>query len=377
MNSNFAILMCGSKGYKNYRHIADLFTWKHLLLSRGYKEENIITLAYNDLNTPIYHECGGENIKTSIDYENIEATKNNFLNIISYPEYDNITRSFWLFKHKEHINNFKSDFNSEHKKHLNFTGLQKENINVVIIYINHGSVNMLSVPNKFDEEIYVDELQNAINMLSKHVNNILLFIEACYSGSFITNIKNNNWNNNILVFTAASGFESSYSFGYCEDIETFTTDEFTYNVINFIDNDKGTNKINDLINYVSKYTTHSHIMITPNKLLNKYLHVFFSKSNYTIFEGIERNNNNKGTNNELKIINPLYSKLLHKLNKYSVEGRKHDSKIYDCYKTVTKIVKRLCFHDINETLIKTYNKIGKLCKYYTMIDIINELNNIC
>lgn len=377
MKTRFAILMCGSKGYNNYRHIADLFAWKHLLTSRGYKKENIITFAYNDVKGPIYHECHGEDIKSEIDYENIEATKNNFLNVISYPEHDETTRHYWIFKNNKHINNYKSDFNSNITKHLNFTGLDKKDIEVVIIYINHGSVNLLSVPNKFDEEIYVDDLQNAVNMLSVYVNSVLVFIEACYSGSFITNIKNNDWNKNIFVFTASSSFQSSYSFGYCESLHTFTTDEFTYNVINFIDNNKDNSTlIKDLVNYVSKHTTHSHIMLTQNNILNNKLSTYFGISKYPIFNGIEKKERN-GINNEIKFIHPLYYSLIKTLKDYEPLTYKEDNEIYTCYKTITKITKKLCFHDINETIIKTYNKIGKLCKYYETINIIENLNKLC
>lgn len=55
---NWAILTAGSSGYSNYRHQSDIFHTYQVLLKRGFKPENIITLAYDDIansNSNPYH----------------------------------------------------------------------------------------------------------------------------------------------------------------------------------------------------------------------------------------------------------------------------------------------------------------------------------
>lgn len=218
----------------------------HGLHKRGYDDNHIISLCYNNIQPPLYHIIDKRDnvpMYVNIDYENIEATKHNFLNILSQPEHDNITG--WIWKHKEHINKFSQEFTTLNNKHINLTGLNKEDVNILVVYINHGINGFLSVPNGFD-----DDLVNAINELSKHVNSIVLIIEACYSGSFVLTDK---WERNVLVIAASGANQSSYSFGWSSTLKTFTTDEFTY-----IDNPlHNHNTIRDMVNYVSEHVRHS------------------------------------------------------------------------------------------------------------------------
>jgi legumain len=46
---HFAVLVAGSNGYWNYRHQADICHAYQILISKGMKPENIITMAYDDI----------------------------------------------------------------------------------------------------------------------------------------------------------------------------------------------------------------------------------------------------------------------------------------------------------------------------------------
>ena len=46
---NWAVLACGSSGYMNYRHQADIFHVYHTLINRGFTKEHIILFAYDDI----------------------------------------------------------------------------------------------------------------------------------------------------------------------------------------------------------------------------------------------------------------------------------------------------------------------------------------
>ena len=46
---NWAVLACGSSGYINYRHQADIFHVYHTLINRGFLKEHIILFAFDDI----------------------------------------------------------------------------------------------------------------------------------------------------------------------------------------------------------------------------------------------------------------------------------------------------------------------------------------
>ena len=384
---NFAVLMSGSKGFSNYRHQADLYSWQQLLLSRGFKKDNIISLCYNDIkDIPIKHTCQDNEIITDIDYEGITTTKTNFLNILKNIEKDNITGKIW--RRKTHINNFAQEFININNKHLNFTGISSKDINVIIVYINHGINGFLSVPNRFDEDIYIDDLVEAVNSLSLHVKNVVLIIEACFSGSFVLD---GNWSNNVLVIAASGANQSSYSFGWCEHLKTFTTDEFTYYTLDYLDR-KNTenNTLRDFINYVSKNVKHSHILTKPSKIFNeKIKNIFGNYSGENFLKIREALTNSEKTNyksstkklrpNINRIVDTKYYRIKNDLiisnsfRKYSWEKINDNS----CFKDITKITKKICYKDINENNLWSIYKIGHLCQQFNKMDIINSINNIC
>lgn len=46
---NWAILAAGSTGFYNYRHQSDVCHIYKALINNGYKPQNIITMAYDDI----------------------------------------------------------------------------------------------------------------------------------------------------------------------------------------------------------------------------------------------------------------------------------------------------------------------------------------
>ena len=46
---NWAVLACGSTGYINYRHQADIFQVYHTLINNGFSKDHIILFAYDDI----------------------------------------------------------------------------------------------------------------------------------------------------------------------------------------------------------------------------------------------------------------------------------------------------------------------------------------
>ena len=376
-NNNYAIIMSGSKGYTNYRHQADVYTWITLLNKRGYDNSHIISLCYNDIQPPLYHifnEHDNVPMYVNIDYENIEATKHNFLNILSQPEHDNITG--WIWKRKEHINKFAQEFTTMNNKHINLTGLNEEDVNILVVYINHGINGFLSVPNKFDDDIYIDDLVVAINALSKHVNSIVLIIEACFSGSFVLTDK---WERNVLVIAASGANQSSYSFGWSSTLKTFTTDEFTYYIVNYIDNPlHNHNTIRDMVNYVSERVRHSHILTIPNRLFNLKISDVFYTTNHTSFTTHIKQYHDVRPNIN-KYVDNIAITITKQLNEYyNTRNKPVANNIRLCYNDITKITKHVCYYnEINEYNLYSVYKVGLLCNEFNTLDIIKVINDVC
>ena len=64
-----AVLIAGSKDYKNYRHQSDIFQTYSILKQRNTKPENIITFAYNDVYQSFYNPQKGKmfNLLKNVD----------------------------------------------------------------------------------------------------------------------------------------------------------------------------------------------------------------------------------------------------------------------------------------------------------------------
>ena len=383
---NIAIIMCGSRGYNNYRHQADLYTWMNVLLNRGFKRENIITFSYNDLpiltNNTIKHTCYGPNMyrEDFVNYTLHDANKDMFLKTLK-----NITC---------------------------------KNANVLVIYINHGAYNLLSTPNTFDQPIYVDDFSEAINTLSTRVRKVCVVIEACYSGSMAYRAR---YNRNILFITAADAKQSSYSYCWCSDINAYTTDEFTYHMLNYLDSNANDKKyIKDMYDVVKNRTVFSNVMSSGN-MYRVMVKEFFGvmKKNTPVLGNVSIDNVKRVKNtiipeNKLRRIykrvkNTLYvSHGMHVedyyekiLRKYKMEVedmdrteekqiQKDSEKVRDtikliknpdveqkCYKRITSSAIQMFMNTyLNEDNIEFINDLGLLCTKFDVNEILATMEYV-
>ena len=58
--TNWAVLIAGSNSWFNYRHQADVFHTYKMLIQQGFKEENIIVFAYDDIASNIRNPFPGK-----------------------------------------------------------------------------------------------------------------------------------------------------------------------------------------------------------------------------------------------------------------------------------------------------------------------------
>ena len=142
---NWAVLACGSTGYNNYRHQADVFHLYQSLIKRGFSINHIILFAYDDIAYhpknlfpgEIYNRPDGPNV-----YEGV---------IIDY-SYNDVNPETYLSVLKG------DNQNGKLQKVLNST----ENDNIFLFFSDHGVAGAIVFPNS--NFLYADELQETFKI---------------------------------------------------------------------------------------------------------------------------------------------------------------------------------------------------------------------
>lgn len=355
---NYAVIMCGSKGWSNYRHQADVYAWRKVLINRGFAPGNIITLSFNDVpyrddktqsqNGSIYHTCHGPDIyESNINYTGADANKQNFFKVLSsIPS----GKGGWF----------------------------KREVNVLVVYINHGAYDLLSTPNAFDQPIYVDEFGEVVNELSTRVARVFCILEACHSGTIAMHAR---YNRNVIFMTAANPRQSSYSHGYCERLGVFTTNEMTYHLLNYLDNrDNDKQSVNDMIAYVKQQTNMSNVVrsgITKCIPLKDFFKVIGKHGvngilgNVTINVKARRRNINSLTDDRLiDIYNRISRMLTANVDKNMIELTEQ----IRCRKRVSASAMQLFIDEyLHEDNIEFLTTVGDLCKEFSYNDISSAM----
>ncbi|KAI6192070.1 Legumain [Aphelenchoides bicaudatus] len=193
-----AVLIAGSNTYDNYRHQADVSHAYHVLKDHGVKEENIITLMYDDIaNNPenplpgkIFNAPRSKEVYqgVKIDYKGDDVNVNNVMAIL------------------------KGDAKSVKGGNGRVLESTKEN-RVFVFFVDHGAPGVLAV---VDSLMTVRQLNQTLQtMYDKEMfGQLVFYLEACESGSMFEGILPTNLN--ILAITASNSTEPSWG-DYCDD----------------------------------------------------------------------------------------------------------------------------------------------------------------
>ena len=283
---NWAILACGSKGYTNYRHQADVFHVYQSLIKRGFSKNHIILFAYDDIaynpRNPfpgeIYNRPDGPNV-----YEGV---------IIDYSD-NNVNPEIYLSVLKGDTQNGKLT------KVLNST----ENDNIFLFFSDHGVAGAIVFPDS--NFLYADELEETFKIMKakKMYKNIIFYLESCYSGSMFYDI---NPELNVYSITAANPNEQSLA-TYCypqdfvkgEEMHTCLSNEFTSNWLDDSDSRIIINEDikNDPLNDFYKYSNHEQFIfvkeLTKNSHVQEYGNLSIGDLPITHFQSSNDTYNNK------------------------------------------------------------------------------------
>ncbi|CAF0956317.1 unnamed protein product [Adineta steineri] len=251
--ANWAVVVAGSNGYYNYRHQADACHAYQILHKNGIPDSNIIVMMYDDIaqNTQnptkgvIINHPDGEDVYHGVpkDYTGADVTPKNFINV--------------LLGNKEAMNGIGSGKVLE----------SGPDDNVFIFYTDHGAVGLVAFPTGV---LYATDLNSTI--MKMHSQNkykqMVIYIEACESGSMLENILPNNIN--VYGTTASNAEESSYACYYDAKRQTYLGD--VYSVVWMEDSDVekiDTETLFQQFQITQKKTNTSHVMQYGDLALGK------------------------------------------------------------------------------------------------------------
>ncbi|CAD5213985.1 unnamed protein product [Bursaphelenchus okinawaensis] len=241
----YALLISGSNTWDNYRHQADVCHAYQILKAEGVDPNNIITMLYDDIAFNRLNPFPGQifnnqNMKdvysgVKIDYRGADVTVPNFQNILlGLPT--NVGSGRVLQTTSED--------------------------NILIYFSDHGNTGFVGFPNH--QVLTAKQIHVTLNMMiqQRKFNDMVIYIEACFSGSLFNGILKND--SNIYAMTASNERETSY--GNTDSIQDITGarvvlgDSFSSNLLNsIVFKDLTTTTLDEQFAFVQNATKMSHV----------------------------------------------------------------------------------------------------------------------
>lgn len=238
LHDRWAVVVCTSSGWFNYRHHADALSVYQLLRKHGYDDDHIILILDDDvafdrrnpLQGEIRNSMDGENLHTdlTIDYRLKELTPQDFQHILCGESDERLT----------HVLPSDSDDN------------------VFVYWVGHGLQDVLVWG--YDEKTvtadYMSKLQENMIVKGKY-RKMMWLTESCFSGSVMQGIKGYD---GCMAFCSAS--ENEQSWGEDNSIGTWMTNRFTRIWRETISRNPNIS-YNDLYIHLAKGTVGSHVKV--------------------------------------------------------------------------------------------------------------------
>ena len=235
---NFALLMATSKGWKNYRHQADVLHAYQLLKQNGFFDEQIILILEDDLANSalnsmpgvVRNEPDGENLyrDVEIDYHLSDITRETLVNILAGNE------------------------TAQTPTVLNSTSAG----NLFIFTSGHGEPGGMVLETETTEILTPEYWQAVFEAMHQKGNFRQVFwsLEACYSGAIGERITTPG----VILMTGANPFETSKANFYDSEIKNWLADKFAYSINNSIAENPGMT-FSELYEKSFTYVNGSHV----------------------------------------------------------------------------------------------------------------------
>ncbi|XP_040266800.1 legumain isoform X2 [Bufo bufo] len=248
---HWVVLVAGSNGWYNYRHQADLCHAYQIVKKNGVPDEQIVVMMYDDIanneENPtkdiVINRPNGTDVYAGVlkDYTGEDVTPENFLAVL------------------------KGDSKAVKGKGSEKVIKSGPNDHVFVYFTDHGAPGLLAFPN---DDLHVKDLNETIQYMyeNKKYKKMVLYIEACESGSMMNHLPNNI---NVYATTAANPHESSYACYYDELRDTYLGDLYSVSWMEDSDmEDLSKENIHQQFVLVKQHTNASHVMQYGNRTIS-------------------------------------------------------------------------------------------------------------
>ncbi|KIM37229.1 hypothetical protein M413DRAFT_31151 [Hebeloma cylindrosporum] len=240
--NNWAVLVCSSRYWFNYRHMANALGMYRTVKRLGIPDSNIILMLADDAScnsrnkfpgsvyaNPGRHlDLSGDNIE--VDYRGYEVTVENFIRVLTGRMDPSVPRSKRL--------------------------LSDERSNIFVYMTGHGGNEFLKFQD--NEEISAFDIADAFEQMyqKKRYNEIFFMIDTCQANTMYSKL----YSPNILATGSSNLGENSYSHANDNDIGVAVIDAFTHYVLEFMEKINKTSQVSmqELLSSVDVTKINSH-----------------------------------------------------------------------------------------------------------------------
>ncbi|TPX15933.1 uncharacterized protein E0L32_000267 [Thyridium curvatum] len=242
--SNWAVLVCTSRFWFNYRHLANALSIYRTVKRLGIPDSQIILMLPDDMacnprnafpgtvysNADRAVDLYGDNIE--VDYRGYEVTVENFIRLLTDRVGDEMPRSKRL--------------------------LTDDRSNILVYMTGHGGNEFLKFQDA--EEIGAFDLADAFEQMweKKRYHEILFMIDTCQANTMYTKL----YSPNIIATGSSELDQSSYSHHADNDVGVAVIDRYTYYNLEFLETqvqDLSSKKtVGDLFDSYDYEKIHSH-----------------------------------------------------------------------------------------------------------------------
>ncbi|KAF7084379.1 hypothetical protein CFC21_088018 [Triticum aestivum] len=215
-NNNWAVLVCTSRFWFNYRHMANTLSLYRTVKRLGIPDERIILMLADDMacnprnNYPAQvfnnenHQINlyGDNVE--VDYRGYEVTVENFLRVLTGRHESAVPRSKRL--------------------------LSDEGSHILLYMTGHGGDEFLKFQD--NEELQSHDLADAVKQMKKHrFKELLIMVDTCQAATLFSQLQSPG----VLAIGSSMKGENSYSHHLDSDIGVSVVDRFTFHTLAFFE----------------------------------------------------------------------------------------------------------------------------------------------
>lgn len=231
-SKNYAVLLNSSRGFCNYRHMANVYVFHEVLKQNGFSDEQVIIVSYEN---------------------QIEDVRNADKRFVYLDEDWRIPYSRFC-PTESALDIFLNTIEGNHPKLKDMN----ESSNILMYLCGHGNESFL----KFGSMHFMtkDDLMSRVLRLSSRVNKLLLILDTCQAEALV---ELHRVPKNVFVLATSERGESSISSFSSSLIRTHTVDNFPHFFLRKTeeDFDKRT-KLTDLFSSLNLEALHSKLIFT-------------------------------------------------------------------------------------------------------------------